>query len=41
VAGAVDAGQARAILSAGELRITVPRIAERRGREIRIAIETA
>jgi HSP20 family protein len=41
VAGAVDAGHARATLSAGELRITVPRIAERRGREIRIAIETA
>jgi HSP20 family protein len=41
VAGAVDAGNARATLSAGELRITVPRIVERRGREIRIAIETA
>jgi HSP20 family protein len=41
VAGAVDGGQARATLSAGELRITVPRIAERRGREIRIAVETA
>jgi HSP20 family protein len=41
VAGAVDAGRARATLSAGELRIVVPRIEERRGREIRIAIETA
>lgn len=41
VAGAVDAGRARATLISGELRIVVPRIAERRGREIRIAIETA
>lgn len=41
IAGAVDAGRARATLSAGELRIVVPRIADRRGREIRIAIETA
>jgi HSP20 family protein len=40
IAGAVDAGRARATLSAGELRIVVPRIAERRGGEIRIAIET-
>ena len=39
--GAVDAGRARATLEAGELRITIPRIAERRGGEIRIAIETA
>ena len=41
IAGAVDAGRARATLSAGELRIVVPRIAERRGREIRIPIETS
>jgi HSP20 family protein len=41
MAGAVDAGNARATLSSGELRIVVPRIDERRGREIRIAIETA
>ena len=41
LAGAVDGGHARATLSAGELRIVVPRIEERRGREIRIAIETA
>lgn len=39
--GAVDAGRASATLRAGELRITVPRIDERRGREIRIPIETA
>jgi HSP20 family protein len=41
IAGAVDAGRARATLSAGELRITVPRIDERRGREIRIPVETS
>jgi HSP20 family protein len=41
IAGAVDAGAARATLSAGELRIVVPRIADRRGREIRIAVESA
>lgn len=39
--GAVDAGRARATLDAGELRITFPRIDDRRGREIRIQIETA
>jgi HSP20 family protein len=41
VAGAVDAGAARATLTAGELRIVVPRIAERRGREIHIPVETS
>ena len=40
IAGAVDAGAARATLTAGELRIVVPRIADRRGREIRIAVES-
>jgi HSP20 family protein len=40
IAGAVDAGRARATLSGGELRIVLPRIDERRGREIRISIET-
>lgn len=38
--GAVDAGRARATLSAGELRIVLPRIEDRRGRHIRIPIET-
>lgn len=38
--GAVDVGRARATLTAGELRVVVPRIAERRGGEIPIAIET-
>lgn len=40
LAGALDAGRARATLSAGELRIVIPRIEERRGGEIRIPIET-
>lgn len=40
VSGALDAGRARAVLSAGELRIVIPRIEERRGSEIRIPIET-
>ena len=38
--GAVDAGKARANLSKGELRVHLPRIEERRGREIRIAVGT-
>ena len=41
LAGALDAGRARASLGGGELRIVIPRITERRGAEIRIAIETA
>ena len=40
IAGAVDAGRARATLRRGELRIVFPRIEERRGRQIRIAIGT-
>jgi len=40
LAGAFDAGRARAILTAGELRIVIPRIEERRGGEIRIPITT-
>jgi HSP20 family protein len=35
----IDAGRATARLTAGELTIVVPRIAERRGVEIRVAIE--
>lgn len=38
--GAYDASRARATLDAGELRITIPKIEERRGREILIPIET-
>lgn len=39
LAMAIDAGQAKATFEAGELRVTLPRLEERRGREIRIAIE--
>jgi len=37
--GAYDAGQARASLSNGELRVVLPRLAERRGARIRIPID--
>ena len=40
ITGAVDAGRAQATLIDGELRIVLPRIEDRRGREIRITIET-
>ncbi|HTI38746.1 MAG TPA: Hsp20/alpha crystallin family protein [Vicinamibacterales bacterium] len=36
--GAYDAGRADASLAAGELRVLLPRIDERRGREIRIPV---
>jgi HSP20 family protein len=38
VNGAFDAGRAEATLNAGELRIVLPRIEERRGAEIRIPV---
>jgi HSP20 family protein len=38
LAGAFDAGRAEATLRAGELRVTLPRIEERRGRELRIPV---
>ena len=38
LAGAFDAGRAEATLRDGELRVTLPRIEERRGAEIRIAV---
>lgn len=38
LAGAFDGGRAQATLSAGELRVVLPRIEERRGKEIRIPI---
>ncbi len=41
LAGAFDAGRAAATLVAGELRIVLPRIEERRGREIRIPITSS
>lgn len=40
ITGAVDGGRAKATLAAGELRIRFPRIAERRGSQITIAVET-
>ena len=36
--GAFDAGRATATLAGGELRVVLPRLAERRGAEIRIPI---
>jgi HSP20 family protein len=40
LSGAFDAGRARATLTTGELHIVLPRIEERRGRQIRIPITT-
>ena len=40
LSGALDAGRAKAVLASGELRIVIPRIEDRRGREIRIPLET-
>lgn len=37
--GAFDAAHARAVTRAGELRITLPRLEERRGRILRIPVE--
>jgi HSP20 family protein len=39
--GAIDGGATRAVLSGGELRVIVPRIPERRGREILVAVTTS
>jgi HSP20 family protein len=38
LAGAFDTGRVEATLRAGELRLTLPRIAERRGAELRIPV---
>jgi HSP20 family protein len=38
LAGAYDAGRAKATLTAGELHVVLPRIEERRGGEIRIPV---
>ena len=40
LSGAFDVGRARATLTTGELHVVLPRIEERRGREIRIKIVT-
>ncbi len=39
--GAFDGGRARASLQSGELRVVIPRIADRRGQEILVPITTA
>jgi HSP20 family protein len=39
--GAFDCGRARAVVHAGELRVSIPRLAERRGQEILVPITTA
>jgi HSP20 family protein len=39
--GAVDGGATRAVLNGGELRIVVPKIPERRGKEILVAVTTS
>jgi HSP20 family protein len=41
LAGAVDAGRARAVLSGGELRVRIPRLDERRGKDIRVPVSAA
>jgi hypothetical protein len=39
VNGAVDAGQAKARLEDGELAISIPKIADRRGRQVDVPID--
>jgi HSP20 family protein len=39
--GAVDAGRARAILSDGELRVSIPKLDERRGKDILVPVAAA
>jgi HSP20 family protein len=41
IAGPCDPAGASATLTAGELRVTLPRVDDRRGREIRIPIRTS
>ena len=41
VHAAIDASKARARLREGELRIILPKVAERRGREVLVSIDTA
>jgi HSP20 family protein len=40
VAGAIDTSRATATLEAGELRIVLPRLEERRGHDIRIRVDS-
>lgn len=39
LSGAFDAGRARAIVNAGQLRVILPRLDDRRGRVLRIPVE--
>jgi HSP20 family protein len=39
--GAVDAARARAVLSGGELRVSIPKLDERRGKEILVPVASA
>jgi HSP20 family protein len=39
--GAFDGGRATAVLQSGELHVTIPRIADRRGQEILVPVTTA
>jgi HSP20 family protein len=39
--GAVDAGRARAVLGGGELRVSVPKLDERRGKDILVPVAAA
>jgi HSP20 family protein len=39
--GAIDGAAARAVFRGGELRVTVPKIPERRGQEIAVPVTTA
>ena len=41
LSGAVDAGRSDATLENGELRVVIPKIAERRGREIHVPVHDA
>ena len=41
LACACDEGKARAALSDGELRVSIPKMADRRGRSIQVSIETS
>lgn len=41
IEGAIDGGAAKAVLRGGELRVVIPRLAERRGREIDVPVTSA
>jgi HSP20 family molecular chaperone IbpA len=41
LSGAFDGGKAQASLAGGELRVVLPRVQERRGRDIRIDVAGA